>query len=355
MKILITGAAGFIGYFLVKYLLQKGEEVVGLDNINDYYDVNLKFARLNKSGIAKKKIDYNKITESSKYPNYKFIKLELVDRENLSKLFMEEKFDIVCNLAAQVGVRYSLENPNVYLESNFIGFFNIIDQCRIYDIKNFVYASSSSVYGLNRKMPFSEKHNVDHPLNLYAASKKSNESIAHTYSYLYDIAATGLRFFTVYGPWGRPDMAYFKFANQIMKGEPIDIYNNGEMMRDFTYIDDIIEGIVRVIYSPAQANVSWDGNNPEPSSSTARYKIYNIGNNNPVRLLDFIKELENALGIRAKKNFLPMQPGEVPVTWADSGNLMKELGYRPDTPLCVGIRKFIEWYQEFYGFKLQKH
>ena len=346
MKILITGTAGFIGFHLANKLLARGDEVVGLDNINDYYDVNLKYGRLNEAGIDKEKIEYNKPITSNKYTNYKFIKLNLEDKENIFKLFKEEKFDKVCNLAAQAGVRYSLTNPDAYIQSNIVGHMNILEAVRHNGVKALSYASSSSVYGLNKKQPFSTDDNVDHPISLYAATKKADELMSHTYSYLYNIPTTGLRFFTVYGPWGRPDMALFKFVKNILEDKPIDVYNYGNMQRDFTYINDIIEGVVRVIDNPPKANENWDG---RPSESSAPYKVYNIGNGSPVKLMDFIEAIEETLGKKAKKNMLPMQPGDVPSTWADTTDLEKDLGYKPYTPVKEGIAKFIEWYREFYG------
>jgi len=350
MKILITGTAGFIGFHLVNRLINEDNiEIVGLDNINDYYDPNLKFARLSNTGININEISYNKLIQSKENKSYRFIKLNLEDRENINHLFKEEKFDVVCNLAAQAGVRYSLENPYAYLDSNINGFLNILEGCRHNEIKHLVYASSSSVYGLNEKMPFSTHHNVDHPVSLYAASKKSNELMAHTYSHLYNIPTTGLRFFTVYGPWGRPDMALFLFTKAILNNQPIDIYNKGKMQRDFTYIDDIIEGVFRIIQKPAQQNMEWKATAPDPSSSIAPYKVYNIGNNSPVELMDFIQAIEEALGMEAKKNFLPIQPGDVARTWADSEDLMKDFGYKPNTPIKEGINNFISWYRKFYN------
>ena len=346
MKILVTGTAGFIGFHLAKRLLDRGDEVVGLDNINDYYDVNLKYGRLEKTGIKREEIEYGKKVNSKKYPNYKFIKLNLEDKEAIDKLFKEEKFDKVCHLAAQAGVRYSLTNPDAYIQSNIVGHMNILEAARHNDVKALSYASSSSVYGLNKKQPFSTDDNVDHPISLYAATKKSNELMSHTYSYLYNIPTTGLRFFTVYGPWGRPDMALFKFVKNILEDKPIDVYNYGEMQRDFTYIDDIIEGVVRVIDNPPKPNPNWDGS---PSSSIAPYKIYNIGNGSPVKLMDFIEAIEEVLGKKAKKNLLPMQPGDVPSTYADTSDLEKDLGYKPYTDVKEGIRKFVEWYRRFYG------
>lgn len=349
MKILITGTAGFVGYFLAKNLVNRGDVVVGLDNINDYYDVNLKYSRLEQAGINRELIEYNKLIQSEKDDNYKFIKLDLVDKNNIENLFKAENFDCVCHLAAQAGVRYSIENPYTYIQSNIEGFLNILECCRNFKINNFSFASSSSIYGLNETMPYSTKHNVDHPVSLYAASKKSNELMAHSYSHLYNIPTTGLRFFTVYGPWGRPDMAYFKFVNKILKGEPIDVYNNGNMKRDFTYIDDVVCGIIKVIDNPAKSNLAWNGKIPDPSSSTAPYKIYNIGNNSPVNLLEFIDEIEKALGQKAQKNMLQLQAGDVINTWADVNELMKDYGYKPQTKIEDGVLEFVKWYREFYG------
>ena len=354
MKILVTGTAGFIGYHLANVLAKRGDEVVGVDNINDYYDVNLKFDRLKDSGFEKEKIEYNKLIPSKKYPNYKFIKLNLEDRENLEKLFKEEKFDKVCNLAAQAGVRYSLTNPYAYVDSNIVGFINLLECCRHNSIEHLAYASSSSVYGLNESQPFSTHDNVDHPISLYAASKKSNELMAHTYSHLFNLPTTGLRFFTVYGPWGRPDMALFLFTKAILEDRAIDVYNYGDMQRDFTYIDDIVEGVVRVIDNPPKGNLNWSGKNPDPSSSKAPYKIYNIGNNAPVGLMDFIEEIEKKIGKKAKKNFLPLQPGDVKSTYADVSDLIEDLGYKPQTPIREGISNFIDWYLDYYKIKESK-
>ncbi|HSA04072.1 MAG TPA: NAD-dependent epimerase [Tenuifilaceae bacterium] len=347
-KILVTGTAGFIGFHLAQRLIERGDEVVGLDCINDYYDINLKYSRLHITGIEKNEISYGKFVQSTKFNNYRFIQLKLEDRDSILKLFTEEKFDKVCNLAAQAGVRYSIQNPFTYIDSNINGFLNILEGCRHNDVRHLVYASSSSVYGLNENMPFSTSHNVDHPISLYAASKKSNELMAHTYSYLYGMPTTGLRFFTVYGPWGRPDMALFIFAKAITEGKPIDVFNNGNMQRDFTYVDDIVEGIIRVIDNPANKDDKWSGQKPNPSTSVAPYKIYNIGNSSPVKLLDFIEAIESALGKKAIKNFLPLQAGDVPATWADVDDLVENLGYKPQTTIQYGINRFIEWYKNFY-------
>ena len=349
MKILVTGTAGFIGSFLALRLLERGDEVIGLDCINDYYDVKIKYGRLKNAGISQEKISYNTLIQSEKYPNYRFINLKLEDRENLFALFKNEKFDKVCNLAAQAGVRYSLVNPYAYIDSNIVGFVNILEACRHYNIKHLAYASSSSVYGLNEGMPFSTSDNVDHPISLYAASKKSNELMAHTYSYLFNLPTTGLRFFTVYGPWGRPDMALFLFTKAILEDKAIDVFNNGEMLRDFTYIDDIVEGVVRVIDNIPTPNPQWNGKNPDPHSSKAPYKIYNIGNNNPVKLMDFIEAIEKEVGKTAQKNMLPLQPGDVPATYANVNDLVSELDYKPNTSIQTGIKNFVKWYREFFA------
>ena len=350
MKILVTGAAGFIGFHLVNKLMKLNVEVVGLDNINDYYDPNIKYGRLSKLGIESGNNEYisNKLIQSSKFPLFKFIKLELEDFNNLNELFQLEKFDYVCNLAAQAGVRYSLTNPNAYIKSNIVGFLNVIEACRYNNIKHLVYASSSSVYGLNKNLPFSTKDNVDHPMSLYAASKKSNELMAHTYSHLYDIPTTGLRFFTVYGPWGRPDMALFLFTKAILNNQPIDVFNNGEMMRDFTYVDDIVEAISRLLPMPPKNNLEWNSLEPYANESSAPYRVYNIGNNKPVRLLDFIKAIEDKLECKAIINFLPLQPGDVPATYADVEDLLRDINYKPETTIKQGIDKFVDWYLDFF-------
>jgi UDP-glucuronate 4-epimerase len=334
-KILVTGAAGFIGFHLAKrLLLKRGVEVVGLDNLNDYYDVNLKYGRLK---------------QLEEYPGFRFVRMELADREAVARLFSEERFDTVVNLAAQAGVRYSLENPHAYIDSNIVGFTNILEGCRHNKVKHLVYASSSSVYGANTAMPFSVHHNVDHPVSLYAATKKANELMAHTYSSLYGIPTTGLRFFTVYGPWGRPDMALFLFTKAILEGRPIDVFNHGKMRRDFTYVDDVVEGVVRVTDRIPQGNPAWSGTSPDPGTSYAPYRIYNIGNNSPVELLHFIEVLEKALGREAVKRFLPIQPGDVPATFADVDDLMADVGFKPETSIEDGIARFVQWYRGYYG------
>ena len=345
MKVLVTGAAGFIGSHLVNQLVARGDEVFGLDCINDYYDVGVKYGRLNTAGIDTSSIDYGKVLLSNVHANLGFIKLRLEDKEGLNRLFDERSFDAVCNLAAQAGVRYSLTNPEAYVNSNIVGFINILEACRHNDVKNLSYASSSSVYGLNEELPFSTDHNVDHPISLYAASKKSNELMAHTYSHLYGIRTTGLRFFTVYGPWGRPDMALFKFVKAALEGEAIDVFNKGDMVRDFTYIDDIVTGVIRVIDKPATGNRLWTG---AASSSSAPYKVYNIGNNNPVKLMDFIEAIEQKIGTKIKKNMMEIQPGDVPQTYACVEDLVRDMDYKPSTPISYGISKFVDWYLDFY-------
>ena len=329
MKILVTGAAGFIGFNLSDRLLKKGHEVYGIDNLNDYYDVNLKKTRLSIIG---------------KQAGFKFILGDLADREKIKNLFEMYSFDYVINLAAQAGVRHSIENPASYIDSNLVGFGNILEGCRHSGVKHLVYASSSSVYGLNTHMPFSVRHNVDHPISLYAASKKANELMAHTYSYLYKLPTTGLRFFTVYGPWGRPDMALFKFTKAILADESIPVFNYGKHRRDFTYIDDIVEGVIRVLDQPAAPNPNWSGDQPDSGTSKAPWRVYNIGNNNPIELMDYIESLEKALGKTAKKEFLPLQPGDVPDTYADVKDLVKQFNYKPSTTVEEGIGRFVNWY-----------
>lgn len=343
MKILVTGAAGFIGFHLINALLRRGDEVIGIDNINEYYDINLKYSRLEETGIDRRKIVYNKPVKSSKYEDYTFMQLDISDRVQIENLFGNYSLDVVCNLAAQAGVRYSIENPHAYIDSNIVGFTNILEGCRHSKVKHLVYASSSSVYGLNRKVPFSTSDNVDYPISLYAATKKSNELMAHTYSHLYNIPSTGLRFFTVYGPWGRPDMAYFIFTKSILEGKEIKVFNNGDMSRDFTYIDDIIEGVIRVIdNSPTTSH-------KDISMSKAPFKIYNIGKNSPVNLLEFIEIIEEKLETKAGKKMLPMQSGDVYTTYADVSDLISMLDYKPNTDLSIGIGEFVEWYRLYYG------
>tara|TARA_R110002072_G_scaffold4663_7_gene32587 strand:- start:33796 stop:34848 length:1053 start_codon:yes stop_codon:yes gene_type:complete len=348
MKILVTGTAGFIGAQLAMRLLQRGDEVVGLDCINDYYDQRVKYGRLERAGIAQAQISAGKLVVSASHPNYRFVQMHLEDKAAIDALFAAEGFDAVCNLAAQAGVRYSLENPQAYVDSNIVGFLNILEACRHYGVSNLSFASSSSVYGLNESLPFATTHNVDHPISLYAASKKSNELMAHTYSHLFGIRATGLRFFTVYGPWGRPDMALFLFTKAALENKPIKVFNQGNMLRDFTYIDDIVEGVVRVIDNPASADPDWSGSAPNPGSSSAPYRIYNIGNNNPVRLMDFIEAIEKSLGIPIRKEYLPIQPGDVPATFADVADLVRDMDYQPATPVQEGVDRFVAWYREFF-------
>ncbi|MEN9444200.1 MAG: hypothetical protein RIS47_1090 [Bacteroidota bacterium] len=349
MRFLVTGAAGFIGFHLVKRLCESGHEVVGLDSLSDYYDVNLKFGRLKVLGIDADDIIYNMLIKSNLLTYFCFVNLDIVDLTNLEKLFGEGPFDVVCNLAAQAGVRNSMIHPHDYVSSNVTGFLNVLECCRHFGVKHFVFASSSSVYGLNEKYPFSTSDSCDHPVSLYAATKKANEVMAHSYSHLYGIAATGLRFFTVYGPWGRPDMAPFLFADAMLHGRAIKIFNNGEMQRDFTYIDDIVEGIMLVAAKPATPSALWDALAPDPSISSAAYRIYNIGNSAPVALMDFIRTMENALGIEAVKEFLPIQPGDVVNTYSDTRGLMDDFGYCPNTKLKQGMQSFIDWYRGFYG------
>lgn len=390
-KILITGTAGFIGFHLSETLLKRGDVVVGLDNINDYYDVNLKYGRLAESGIARDEAGRHHgvsrdaadggraegsgspqgrqspgpvLIQSSVHKNYRFVRMDLADAQGLKTLFESEGFDHVVHLAAQAGVRYSLTNPQAYIDANITGFLNILEACRAHPVKHLVYASSSSVYGKNTRMPFSVSDNVDHPVSLYAATKKSNELMAHTYSHLFGIPATGLRFFTVYGPWGRPDMALFLFTRAILEGRPIEVFNQGEMQRDFTYIDDIIKGVVHVLDKPAEPLIAtgagaakeavapaWDSRSPDPSGSDVPHRVYNIGNSHPTKLMDFIESLEKALGRRAEKILMPMQPGDVPATWADVSALQRDFNYRPGTPIEQGIAAFVDWYRGFYGIK----
>jgi UDP-glucuronate 4-epimerase len=333
MKILVTGTAGFIGSTLATRLLARGDEVIGIDNLNDYYEVQLKVDRLAKL---------------TPHENFTDIRADLEDAEAISKIFEQYKPDRVVNLAAQAGVRYSLENPKAYIDANITGFVNILEGCRHNQVDHLVYASSSSVYGANTAMPFSVHNNVDHPVSLYAASKKTNELMAHTYSHLFSIPTTGLRFFTVYGPWGRPDMALFLFTKKILAGEPIDVFNYGNHRRDFTYIDDIVEGVIRTLDNVATPNTDWDSNNPDPATSKAPYRLYNIGSNNPCELLRYIEVLENCLGKKAKQNLLPLQPGDVPDTYANVEALIKDVDYKPTTPIEVGVERFVKWYRDYY-------
>ena len=354
MKILITGTAGFIGFHLAQRLLQRGDTVVGIDNVNDYYDVKLKYDRLIETGIDVSTLKYGKPQVSNRFPNYTFIKLDICDSKKLNECFKTFEFDAVCNLAAQAGVRYSITNPSAYIDTNIKGFLNVLECCRNFKIGHLLYASSSSVYGMNKKMPFSTHDSVNHPLSLYAASKKSNELMAHAYSSLFNLATTGLRFFTVYGPWGRPDMALFMFTKAILEGKPIDVFNNGDVKRDFTYVDDIVEGIVRVIDSPAKANPNWNDENPDPASSSAPYAVYNIGRGEPVSLLDFITEIETHTGIKAKKNLLPMQDGDVSSTSANIDDLKNTLRYEPSVSVKQGVHNFVNWFHNYYGKSVKK-
>lgn len=348
MRVLITGTAGFIGFHLSELLLEQGHEVLGLDNINDYYDVNLKLQRLVVSGIDIENIQYSKNIKSKSRNFGSFIKLDLDDKENIFKVFREFKPEVVVNLAAQAGVRFSLSNPDTYIKSNIQGFLNILEACRAYPVNQLLYASSSSVYGLNRNMPFSTHKSVEHPVSLYAASKKANELMAHTYSHLFGIPTTGLRFFTVYGPWGRPDMALFIFTKAIIEGKPIEVFNHGKMERDFTYVDDIVGGISRMLTLPPAPNPLWNPESPDPASSSAPYRIYNIGNSHPVKLLDFIAAIEEKTGKMAIMKMMPIQAGDVEKTWADTSPLQIDYNYNPYTPVKDGINKFIEWYLEYY-------
>lgn len=335
-RILITGAAGFIGYHLAKAVAGNGDSVTGVDNLSDYYDVNLKRARL---------------AQLEQCGNFKFLNIDIADRKTMAELFRESRFEVVVNLAAQAGVRYSLKNPYSYIDSNIVGFTNVLEGCRHHQVNHLVFASSSSIYGMNSKIPFAVSHNADHPVSLYAASKKANELMAHTYAHLYGLPCTGLRFFTVYGPWGRPDMAYFSFTKSIIKGIPIDVYNFGNMKRDFTYIDDIVDGVMRVMEKLPQPNPGWDTGNPDPGSSYAPYKIYNMGNNNSVELTKFIETLEEKLGRKAIKNMLPMQAGDIPVTCADIKDVFMDVGFKPSTSIEVGMGKFVDWYLSYYKIK----
>lgn len=333
MKVLVTGAAGFIGMHASERLLARGDEVVGLDNLNDYYDVQLKLDRL---------------ARLTPQPGFRFVKLDVADRPGLDKLFAEERFDRVIHLAAQAGVRYSLQNPHAYVESNLVGFMNILEGCRHSQVQHLVYASSSSVYGGNTKMPFSEHHSVDHPVSIYAATKKANELMAHTYSHLYGLPTTGLRFFTVYGPWGRPDMALFLFTKAMLEGRAIDVFNYGKMQRDFTYVDDIVEGVIRVLDRPAEPDSRYDPSTADPARSSAPYRVFNIGNQGPVELMAFVEAIEQALGMKAEKNLLPIQPGDVPATFADVSELEEWTDFHPGTPISLGVSRFVDWYKRYF-------
>lgn len=351
MKLLVTGAAGFIGSYVVKRLLERGEEVVGIDNINHYYDVELKYDRLAEAGIDRASAESGLTTVSSKYENYRFKHMGVEEDEAMKKLFAEEQFNRVCHLAAQAGVRYSITNPRAYIRSNIDGFFNVLEECRHHGVEHLVFASSSSVYGLNANVPFSEENSIAHPVSLYAASKKSNELMAHAYSHLYGIPCTGLRFFTVYGPWGRPDMSPFLFTDAILHDRAIRVFNHGDMLRDFTYIDDIVEGVIRCIDKMAAPDPAWNPENPNPASSSAPYRIYNIGNATPVKLMDFIAAIEKACGKEAVKEYLPMQPGDVYQTNADTSALQRDMGYRPSMEIEEGVKNTVEWFQKYYNLK----
>ncbi len=348
-KVLITGTAGFIGFHLADRLIKDGYHVVGLDVINDYYDINLKYQRLQVHGIEGEHMKLRDIQLSSKYENYRFLKADLADHDFIVDFMKNEKFDVVVNLAAQAGVRYSIENPRVYTHSNIDGFLSILEGSRHSQVGNLIYASTSSVYGLNTKMPLSEEHPTEHPMALYAATKKANEMMAHSYSHLFRLPTTGLRFFTVYGPWGRPDMALFLFTDAIMKGKPINVFNHGKMVRDFTYVTDIVESITRLVERPAEVNENWSGDNPNISSSSAPYRIFNIGNSSPTPLMDYIEALEKALGQTAIKNMMDMQPGDVPATHADTSALENYVSFRPQTSVTEGVANFVAWYKSYYN------
>jgi UDP-glucuronate 4-epimerase len=348
MKVLVTGAAGFIGYHLCAWLLRHGWEVVGLDSIDDYYDVSLKLGRLRQLGVEAEGLLPSRLLQSTTEPAFRFVRADICDLNGLEELFSQERFECVCNLAAQAGVRHSLTDPHKYVQSNVAGFMNILEACRHHGVRHLVYASSSSVYGLNRRIPFATGQNVDHPVSIYAATKKSNELMAHAYSHLYGLPTTGLRYFTVYGPWGRPDMALFRFTAAILKGEAVEVYNQGQMIRDFTYVDDVVEGTGRILAQIPGPSSEWDPTDPRPDLSSAPYRLFNVGNSQPVRLLDFIAALERELGVKACLRYLPMQPGDVPETAAEEASLEAATGFRPRTAVAEGIRAFVRWYRQYY-------
>jgi Nucleoside-diphosphate-sugar epimerases len=350
MKILVTGAAGFIGSYVAQRLVKRGDEVIGLDNINDYYDIHLKYARLKNGGVESSEVNWYQYAQSHTDRNYKFIRMNLEDKQAMQMLFANESFDAVCHLGAQAGVRYSLNNPYAYIESNIVGFLNIIEGCRHSHVKHLIYASSSSVYGLNANIPYNENSGIAHPISLYAATKKSNELMAHVYSYLFQIPSTGLRFFTVYGPWGRPDMSPYLFTDAILKGYPVKLFNGGDMLRDFTFIDDIVEGIIRVIDHIPTPDKEWDPINPNPFSSSSAYRVYNIGNSSPVKLMSFIHFIEKACGKKAKKIYLPMQLGDVHQTYADTTRLQQDINYSPSITVEEGVKHYVKWHKAYYNY-----
>jgi UDP-glucuronate 4-epimerase len=348
MKVLVTGVAGFIGSFVALRLVKRGDTVVGIDNLNDYYDPQLKLDRLKSLLGTDVALDCTDVVASAQYANFSFLKVSLEDRQAMAQLFAENEFDVVVNLAAQAGVRYSIQNPFAYIDSNLVGFANVLEGCRHGNVKHLVYASSSSVYGLNTDTPYQEQHSIAHPVSLYAATKKADELMAHAYSHLYNLPTTGLRFFTVYGPWGRPDMSPALFADAIFHDSPIKVFNNGDMFRDFTYVDDIVEGVIRVVDKPAQPDANWSSQNPNPATSSAPYRIYNIGNSAPVKLMDFIRSIEVAIGKDAEKIMMPMQSGDVVGTYADTSLLQNNIDFKPSTPLASGMKKYIDWYKKYY-------
>lgn len=348
MKVLVTGVAGFIGSFVALRLVKRGDTVVGIDNLNDYYDPQLKLDRLKSMLGTDVALDCTDVVVSAQYANFSFLKVSLEDREAMAQLFAENEFDVVVNLAAQAGVRYSIQNPFAYIDSNLVGFANVLEGCRHGNVKHLVYASSSSVYGLNTDTPYQEQHSIAHPVSLYAATKKADELMAHAYSHLYNLPTTGLRFFTVYGPWGRPDMSPALFADAIFHDSPIKVFNNGDMFRDFTYVDDIVEGVIRVVDKPAEPDAEWSSQNPNPATSSAPYRIYNIGNSAPVKLMDFIRSIEVAIGKDAEKIMMPMQSGDVVGTYADTSLLQNNIDFKPSTPLASGMKKYIDWYKKYY-------